>query len=327
MSVATNAVSHKPRVLIVDDSKIVRATLIKHLESSFDAREATDGIEAWETLLIDPNIRIVMTDLTMPRLDGYGLLKRIRESKIARIRMIPVVIITGAQEHDEHSRALAAGATDLVSKGITTSELLGRMEILVGLEAMHVAFDLGFQAWIKSVYGDNRMQLQQPETLRTQVRSMADAGREHADKLMVLVIRIGLQHRALTAYRATPSEGVLDAIGQRLGWSVRQTDGVAQTGASEFMLVTSSVPATGIRGFAMRICRTIGTELPVDTGQMIFVACGGLALMTELPDWHAIDPTIAADRLCDIATRRAALGHSLAYSGIVGAEEEKTLSS
>ena len=284
-------------------------------------------MEAWETLLIDPNIRIVMTDLTMPRLDGYGLLKRIRESKIARIRMIPVVIITGAQEHNEQSRAIAAGATDLVSKGMTTDDLLARMNILAGLEAMHLALGIGFEALVKSAYGGNRIQLQQPAMLQIQARSMAGAASEQAEKFMVLAIRFGLQHRGLAAYRVAPTERVLDAIGQRLGWSVRQSDYVAQTGIDEFTVITSSVPAAGMRGFATRVCRMIGIEIPAEAGQMIFVASGGMASLVEFPDRHIVDPATAADQLCQIASTRAALGFSRAFNGIVDADEEKNMTS
>ena len=88
----------KPRVLIADDSRIVRAMLIKHIEGMFEFREALDGEQAWETLLLDQSIRVVITDLTMPKLDGYGLLQRIRTSKIARIRNIPVVVVSGSDE-------------------------------------------------------------------------------------------------------------------------------------------------------------------------------------------------------------------------------------
>ena len=102
------AIPPKPRVLIADDSKIVRATLIKRIEGLFEFREALDGEEAWETLLIDPNIRVVITDLTMPKLDGYGLLARIRGSKITRIRTIPVVVVSGSDAQEERDRARAA---------------------------------------------------------------------------------------------------------------------------------------------------------------------------------------------------------------------------
>ncbi len=57
----------------------------------------------------------------------------------------------------------------------------------------------------------------------------------------------------------------------------------------------------------------------------MFVTNGGLAVLAELPDRDVIDPAIAADRLRQIATQRAALGYSRAYAGIVGADEEKSL--
>src|SRR3569833_161370 len=94
-------ISVKPRVLIADDSRIVRATLIKHIEGMFEFREALDGEQAWEMLLLDPGIRVVITDLTMPKLDGYGLLRRIRTSKVSRIRDIPVVVVSGSDEEQE----------------------------------------------------------------------------------------------------------------------------------------------------------------------------------------------------------------------------------
>ncbi len=121
----------KPRVLIADDSRIVRATLIKRIEGLFEFREALDGEQAWETLLIDPTIRVVITDLTMPKLGWLcALLQRIRQSKISRIRNLPVVVVSGSDDAEERDRAKAAGATDLITKGIGTSQLLSRLDIL-----------------------------------------------------------------------------------------------------------------------------------------------------------------------------------------------------
>jgi two-component system cell cycle response regulator len=114
----------KPRVLLVDDSRSVRATLARLLDAVYDIREASDGMEAWATMLIDPTIRIVISDLTMPNLDGYGLLARVRASKIGRIRTMPIVVVSGAQETAEHERVWASGASGLIAKGATRAELL-----------------------------------------------------------------------------------------------------------------------------------------------------------------------------------------------------------
>jgi len=126
----TAGVSLKPRVLIADDSRIVRTALIRRIGDGFEFREALDGEQAWEMLLLDPSIRVVITDLTMPKLDGYGLLDRIRNSRVRRIREVPVVVISGSDEQDEHARAKAAGATDLITKGIAAPHLLARLQVL-----------------------------------------------------------------------------------------------------------------------------------------------------------------------------------------------------
>ena len=63
-----------PRVLIVDDSRIVRASIVKHIKGAYDFREESDGEMGWQTLLLDPSIQVVISDIGMPKLDGFGLL-------------------------------------------------------------------------------------------------------------------------------------------------------------------------------------------------------------------------------------------------------------
>lgn len=123
--------STSPRILIVDDSRSVRATLAHYLDGCYQIREAGDGIQAWETLLVDPRIGLVITDLGMPLLDGYGLIQRIRASGIARINCLPVLVMSGTQDNAEHARAAAAGATGLIGKGASAAELLARLAVLM----------------------------------------------------------------------------------------------------------------------------------------------------------------------------------------------------
>ena len=60
-----------PRVLIVDDSRMVRATLIKHIRSHYDYREEGDGEAAWQVVVLDHAIQAIICDLSMPVLDGW----------------------------------------------------------------------------------------------------------------------------------------------------------------------------------------------------------------------------------------------------------------
>ena len=74
----------------------------------FDIREVTDGEAAWQAILLDSSIRVVISDLTMPKVDGFELLNRVRSSKVQRIRELPIVIISGEDETAERERAAGA---------------------------------------------------------------------------------------------------------------------------------------------------------------------------------------------------------------------------
>ena len=93
MDTTTNLL--EKRVLVVDDSKFVRTTFASILKASFGVREDKDGEDAWQSINGDPSIVMVFTDLDMPRLDGFGLLQRIRASADRRIKELPVVVISG----------------------------------------------------------------------------------------------------------------------------------------------------------------------------------------------------------------------------------------
>ncbi len=130
-----------PRVLLVDDSRIVRAMVGKHVRDRFQLREEADGEAGWATLLLDSSIQVVISDLSMPRLDGYGLLERIRSSKLSRIRDMPVIMISGDEDEGSRHRARDLGANDFITKGIGTAELLARLETLVKLTRTHEALE------------------------------------------------------------------------------------------------------------------------------------------------------------------------------------------
>ena len=112
------AVHNPPRVLIVDDSRMVRATIAKQIRGTFDVREEADGEAGWQALLVDPTVSVVVSDIGMPVLDGYGLLERIRDSKVSRIHDLPVIIISGEEDADSREKARQLGANDFITKGI-----------------------------------------------------------------------------------------------------------------------------------------------------------------------------------------------------------------
>jgi two-component system cell cycle response regulator len=309
----------KPRVLIVDDSRIVRATLIKHIEGMFEFREAVDGEHAWETLLLDPNIRVVITDLTMPKLDGYGLLHRIRSSKITRIRTIPVVVVSGSDEREEQNRAKAAGASDLITKGIGTAQLLSRLDILSKLVGTQSEFERSLEALVQTTSQSTPPPLPSADQVRAQAEVMLANSVKTKKDFVLLNVTLGLKHTGLEGLPACPPAGVMDAIGQLLQRIVRQTDCVARTGEAQFTLATGSIGSESARLFAQRVCQAIASANLLKDDRMSFIASCGLA---SLSGCNSDPATVTLDTLWGIAGRRAKSGFDRAVTGVVGAEEE-----
>ena len=90
--VATDLRSGDPVTFRTGNTGMVRASIIKHLKGRYAYREEVNGEAAWQTLVLDPTIRAVISDLGMPVLDGFGLLERVRQSKLARVRQLPVIM-------------------------------------------------------------------------------------------------------------------------------------------------------------------------------------------------------------------------------------------
>lgn len=318
---ASPEIAVKPRVLIADDSRIVRATLIKHIEGMFDFREALDGEQAWETLLLDPTIRVVITDLTMPKLDGYGLLRRIRNSKVSRIRNIPVVVVSGSDEQEERDRAKAAGANDLITKGIATAQLLSRLDVLSKLVTSQSEFERGLETLVKSPSAASRLELSTPESLMVQAFGMLSNSIRQGKNFVMLNVCISMQRGV---EQVMPPSDVVVAIGQLLQCTVRQTDCVAQTGAAEFSLATGTIQFDAARVFAQRVCGAIANaSLVKEPGISMKASCGLVALSEFGRDTTTM--TTSLETLHQLACRRAALGLKQGVSGVVGPEEESAL--
>lgn len=119
-------------VLIVDDSPSVRhinSKLIKN--NGMQAIAARDGIEALELLRSSetpPNV--ILTDVEMPRMDGYELLASIRRTET--LRDIPVVMITSRASEKHRRKAVDLGVTDYLTKPYEEAQLIG---IIRGLSA------------------------------------------------------------------------------------------------------------------------------------------------------------------------------------------------
>ena len=114
------------RILVVDDDADIRGLVRELLERrGFAVTEAADGKQALQEMYAGrPDL--VLLDVSMPGLDGWTTLERIRE-----LSDVPVVMLTARSEELEKTRGLRAGADDYVTKPFGRQELLARIEGLL----------------------------------------------------------------------------------------------------------------------------------------------------------------------------------------------------
>ena len=83
------------RVLVIDDDEGVRTVMRKQLQhAGFDVVSAATGLQGLAMMRHDPTIRLVLLDMIMPAMDGWGV--RQKQLEDARLAEIPVIILTGA---------------------------------------------------------------------------------------------------------------------------------------------------------------------------------------------------------------------------------------
>lgn len=124
--------------LIVDDAPDVRSLIAFALsDDGFDIREAEDGASALEALSESaPDCMIL--DVMMPGLDGFGVLRAMRERQLARGTR--VIVLTCCGEDRDHVRGFDLGAHDYLTKPFDPETLLSRVRVLLQKDAEDLEF-------------------------------------------------------------------------------------------------------------------------------------------------------------------------------------------
>jgi PAS domain S-box-containing protein len=125
-----------PLVLLADDNADMREYIARLLESQFRVTSVVDGQEALAALAREtPDL--VLTDVMMPRLDGFGLLRAIRND--ARWREVPVVMLSARAGEEATVEGLGAEADDYVVKPFAARELIARLNSQITMRRLRSA--------------------------------------------------------------------------------------------------------------------------------------------------------------------------------------------
>jgi chemotaxis family two-component system sensor histidine kinase/response regulator PixL len=121
-------------VLVVDDAISLRQTLcLTFQKSGYQVLQAQNGVEALEQLQQHPEVQVVISDLEMPRMNGFEFLSHIRQDP--KLADKPVVILTSRSTEKHRQLAQALGATAYITKPYLEHEFLATVESLTNSDA------------------------------------------------------------------------------------------------------------------------------------------------------------------------------------------------
>ena len=124
-AVSERAKTGKPNILWADDNADMRGYVARLLGSRFDVRAVPDGEAAIIAARAQPP-DLVLSDVMMPKLDGFGLLRALRADPV--LREIPVILLSARAGEESRIEGIEVGADDYLIKPFSARELIARVE-------------------------------------------------------------------------------------------------------------------------------------------------------------------------------------------------------
>jgi len=299
---ASQEVHEKPVILIADDSRVVRVSLQKILRNDFTVIETKDGEEAWEKLTEAPLVHVVFSDLSMPNLNGFGLLDRIRQSTNPNIRETPFVVITGNEDNEKiRSNALKCGATDLIIKPFQPIEITARAKACANNHQKMIDAAARFQheSIIDPITG-----LANLHYFTQRARKDLAFALRHKNELALALLEIDQFEKVAAQNSNAVTNRILNATAQLVKKQARTEDTAAYFGDGKFALLLPATNDIRAKYQGKRVLNGI-KKLALANGDKITASLGIAA-----PD---IKPGILVRDLLVIAQRR--LNNALTTGG------------
>lgn len=230
--------SRKPKLLIVDDSATIRATLSRAVGDEFDSLEATNGEEALQLLIDDLEIDLVVTDLAMPRMDGYDLIKKMRAHESSRLINMPVIVVTGANDTAAREKAFIAGANDFIAKTSDHVEFLARVRAHVKLAQTIQELEQSRRYLKEQADTDPLTKLANRRSFFASASTNLAQMQRQNEHFSIIILDIDHFKRINDTYGHQAGDVVLQQLATVLSTAIREGDSLARIGGEEFVVAS-----------------------------------------------------------------------------------------
>ncbi len=240
---ARNDDSPKPRVLVVDDEADVREALAQLLEDSCQVTAAADGEEGVRLAREDPP-ELVLMDLVMPRMDGFGAIEALRADPATSD--IPVILISARGDDLTRVKGLDLGAVDFLQKPCSERELKARIERTLRMTRRQKQLRQLAQT-------DTLTGLANLRAFRTRLEEEAKRARRYHTSLACVMADVDNLKPLNDQLGHVAGDRAIAAVADVMRGELRETDFCARYGGDEFVVLLPHTTAAEGRIFAERV--------------------------------------------------------------------------
>lgn len=284
------------RILVIDGSRVVRATLSKHLKGDFEILEETNGESAWQTLMLDGTIAAVISGIHTPKLEAFDLLARLRASSIRRLSEIPFVLIVSDIDNQlERDADRARGVAGFITKTMNKLQILACLSQVLerGGEKRVVKEDKSLLAAAVS----NSEKLMSCDQFAS-VLSGLSVDDKSAEVFCALVFGIDNHEALIKQFGEDTAELIATRFAGLLVSKILPQDLIGRCQGERLVILSPGVDLRqGVR-FGKRVCKSLASGQITIRGQKIKVTASvGIASTSD-------DDATTGNELFVLATRR-----------------------
>jgi diguanylate cyclase (GGDEF)-like protein len=215
-------------VLVIEDHPDQRDLLAIVLKrEGYRVISAANGVEALEKLESE-DVQIALSDIMMPKMDGFELIKRIRNNPA--LKNIYLILITARIQEGDRVRGLDLGADDYITKPFSFSELLARVR--VGTRVVQYQQHLEYQTQVDSLTG-----LFNRRAFEKKIHEEFERSKRYHNPLSVLILDLDNFKNINDTYGHHGGDAALVKISETLREKTRQSDFPSRYGGEEFVLI------------------------------------------------------------------------------------------
>jgi len=239
------SIPYKQRILVVDDERLNRKVLSDLLKGEHTVILAKSGEQALQRVDRDAEIDLILLDVIMPGMDGYEVLRRLKNDD--KTREIPVIFITSRNASEDEERGLLLGAVDYVAKPFNPAIVMARV-------ANHLGF-VRHRKMLETLAGrDGLTEIANRRMLDETLEAEWERGHRSGMFLSLGMVDIDFFKPFNDHYGHTKGDQTLKSVARVLSWSMRRSsDLVARYGGEEFVLLFPDTDSSGARIMAENV--------------------------------------------------------------------------